>query len=90
MIKLGFSNLVKLKPNSVYLISYLDDFTSNFVKSPLENGRYTNCKISPTDSFGKLNAKVDLMSLDKGCEEVPKSVHILIIGTSNNIPESSS
>ena len=89
VIKLGFSNLVKLKPNSVYLISYLDDFTSNFVKSPLENGRYTNCKISPTDSFGKLNTKVDLMSLDKGCEEVPKSVHILIIGTSNNIPESS-
>ena len=89
VIKLCFSNLVKLKPNSVYLISYLDDFTSYFVKSPLENGRYTNCKISSTDSFGKLNTKVDLMSLDKGCEEVPKSVHILIIGTSNNIPESS-
>ena len=38
VIKLSFSNLVKLKPNSVYLISYLDDFTSYFVKSPLENG----------------------------------------------------
>ena len=88
VLKLGLSKLVKLKPNSVYLISYLDDFTSNFVKSPF-NGRYINCKISPTDSFGKLYPKVDLMSLDQGCEEVPKSVRTLIIGTSNNTSESS-
>ena len=88
VIKLGLSKLVKLKPNSVYLISYLDDFTSDLVKSP-SNGRYINSKISPTDCFGKLYPKADLLSLDQGCYETPKSVHILLIGASENEPESS-
>ena len=90
VIKLGFSNLVKLKPSSVYLISYLDDFTSGCVKSPLfENGRYTNSKIASTDQFGKLQTKVDLLSFEEMCLELPKTVHILIIGTQDETPETS-
>ena len=89
VIKLGFSDLVKLKPNSVYFISYLDDFTSVCAKSPFTNGRYTNSKIASTDQFGKLQAKVDLLSLEEICPELPKSVHILIIGAQDKPPESS-
>ena len=83
VLKLGFSKLVKLKPNTVYHLAYLDDFTSSCVKSPLPGGRYTTCTFAPTDDFGKLNPKVDLVSFDSPCSEVPVTVHVLIIGTSD-------
>ena len=78
VLKLEFSKLLKLKPNSIYHLAYLDDFTSSCVKSP--SGRYTTCLFAHTDDFGKLNTKVDLVSFSDSCSDVPLNVHILIIG----------
>ena len=80
VLKLEFSKLLKLKPNSIYHLAYLDDFTSSCVKSPSLDGRYTTCLFAHTDDLGKLNPKVDLVSFGDSCSDVPLNVHILIIG----------
>ena len=88
VLRLDLSNMVKLKPDSVYHISFLDDFTSDIVKSPFTNGRYTTSIIAPTDGTGELQARSDLLSFNGSCIEVPNTVSGLVIGTSTGQPES--
>ena len=87
VLRLDLSDMLKLKPDSVYQISFLDDFTSDSVKSPDINGRYTTSIIAPTDKTGELQTRFDLLSFNGSCTEVPKTVSGLVIGTSTGRPE---
>ena len=86
VLRLDLSNMVKLKPDSIYQISFLDDFTSDSVQSPDLNGRYTTFIIAPTDEAGELKTSSDLLSFNGSCIEVPKTVSGLVIGTSTGQP----
>ena len=87
VLRLDLSDMFKLKPDSVYQISFLDDFTSDSVKSPDINGRYTTSIIAPTDKTGELQTRFDLLSFNGSCTKVPKTVSGLVIGTSTGRPE---
>ena len=80
VLKVDVDNNIRLRPNSVYHVSFYDSFTDNRVISPDNSGRYTLSRVVPTGDEGELQAFSDLLAFDGQCTKIPSSVDSLFIG----------